>query len=776
MVAMNSKIIGPMLPEADVLPNSKDSSAVRGEVKVSHFTSLFNPRWAMEQRACAGLQNLGNTCYCNSVLQCLAFLPPIGNLVRDPVGLHGVDCRRDPCMCCLVTQQLSLQLRARQALRPVQIISNLHLFSRSFQRGQQEDSHEFLHAVLDAVERDARKSMMSMGHKRGCRTLVEDMFQGHTISQVKCLECGHESNVYEPFATLSLDLGSRALSIEDSLRMFTAHEILEGANKYKCDKCARLVRARKQVALYDDPNVLVVHLKRFDASLLGAKISRHVRFGTQLDLSPFSAGALLGGMGKAGGLNGQSDRSHYKLSGVLVHQGSSVNSGHYFCYVCDSSGQWSCMNDSNVYFVHLDQVLSQQAYMLFYVRCSMKHPCLPPAPAPSPAPCTTPPSTSSTTSQSQILKRQASSEPSAVYGPQLPPSLRTQQATAAATTTTTTTTTSSDRTNVTHHAESMPAGRSAHGPLQPATASGSGASGTSVSTTRLGPPSARLPARPPSTGSGASISQIQHSETAQTTVTTMASSSTQLKPRTVALGPKTNGHISIRVKGPATPAASVLQGPHPSASASHLGTSAMPPAAISRPAAAKTDRQLSTDADHSGFRPGSRPSGADAGEDAGAGPLSVSGSGSGTLLSGRKRDRDVRDEEYFREQLQQGVYSSSEWRQGLAGLRSELMEQIRSSQYMQLVREHIEEAVGTPHSNDTAADGAAADGATSGHSTSHQEHLLQQILDSDSDLSKQLRKALRPVLSKVGKGSISKASDMLEQLMTGLLSKACGVL
>lgn len=51
-------------------------------------------------------------------------------------------------------------------------------------------------------------------------------------AQVKCCECGYESNTYDPCIDLSLEI-TRAQSVRRALERFTAGEALDGANKYK---------------------------------------------------------------------------------------------------------------------------------------------------------------------------------------------------------------------------------------------------------------------------------------------------------------------------------------------------------------------------------------------------------------------------------------------------------------------------------------------------------------------------------------------------------------
>lgn len=94
--------------------------------------------------------------------------------------------------------------------------------------------------------------------------------------QVKCTECGHESNTYDTFLDLSLEI-NRASDLTRALQRFTSSEYLDGANKYICPKQKRKVRAAKCMTVEQAPAVLVIQLKRFEFSMFGHKINKKVR-------------------------------------------------------------------------------------------------------------------------------------------------------------------------------------------------------------------------------------------------------------------------------------------------------------------------------------------------------------------------------------------------------------------------------------------------------------------------------------------------------------------
>jgi hypothetical protein len=144
-------------------------------------------------------------------------------------------------------------------------------------------------------------------------------------------------------------------SVEQSLQRFTAKELLQRPNQYRCEKCNKLVDAQKQTTIRTLPKVLTIQLKKFGYSgRNGSKVNRHVKFSEKMDLKPFVS---------------IKEDSLYDLCGVLVHAGHSCGSGHYFTFV-KCNGGWFRMDDDEILAVNRNTVLSQCAYLLFYEKVS----------------------------------------------------------------------------------------------------------------------------------------------------------------------------------------------------------------------------------------------------------------------------------------------------------------------------------------------------------------------------------------------------------------------
>lgn len=156
--------------------------------------------------------------------------------------------KKSECPFCILEKRIVRSLSIEAALdTPLKINSCLRIFAEHFRVGKQEDAHEFLRYALDAchstclrlkkLQHQRRKDGVDNGGNCGGsgNTVVKEIFGGAIQSQVKCLSCGSESNKVDDIMDISLDV-LHSGSLKDALQRFFQPEVLDGNNKYQCDK------------------------------------------------------------------------------------------------------------------------------------------------------------------------------------------------------------------------------------------------------------------------------------------------------------------------------------------------------------------------------------------------------------------------------------------------------------------------------------------------------------------------------------------------------------
>ncbi|GAA6021024.1 hypothetical protein JCM11491_005969 [Sporobolomyces phaffii] len=343
------------------------------EVTVDTFSLHHNPTTFVVPAR--GIRNLGNSCYMSVILQSF-FLNPFLRAYFLSERHNRSHCQRalkgESCLSCELDALFSEYYSSAspsEALAPTRF---LHAFwSSSFEAlgYAQQDAHEFLISTLNLLH--SHSPCPTDNPLKTCPCLIHNTFSGRTRSQVSCGRCGHQSETFEMFLDLSLDVRDRGAGkdltrLHDCLQSFTAAEKLPAS--YDCAACGNPPeQASKRLSVTALPQVLCVQLKRFEHTSLagggGSKIDSFVQFPLELDMTPYLSSSIdyptLAN-------KSPSNQNRYNLLSVVAHEGS-LSQGHYTTYA-RGTDDFFHIDDEKVRRCGLKEVQSSKAYLLVYSR------------------------------------------------------------------------------------------------------------------------------------------------------------------------------------------------------------------------------------------------------------------------------------------------------------------------------------------------------------------------------------------------------------------------
>ena len=331
-----------------------------------------------------GLRNQGATCYLNSTIQQLFHIAPFRNgVLRLPTELlpedrmeenEGADAsgeddgerqsgekRRAALLRkynrAKVDLGMVLELRRMFAFLAYDVGGSYD--TRGFcatvkddtgapiHLNQQMDANEFFNMTMDRIE-----TALHFMDKR--KTAFVNDLLGHFQTEIVSTDCDDVSQRRERFFTVELEIKGKP-NIAASLESFIAKDMLTDDNKYFCGKCEKKVNAFKRTLFKDLPNVLILHLKRFDFDMermTNVKLNDYCEFPMTLDMSPYTVLSVHQREAqhddRGNDVGESSADTQYDLVGVIVQSGG-ASSGHYYTLrKVQATQQWFKFNDSTV--------------------------------------------------------------------------------------------------------------------------------------------------------------------------------------------------------------------------------------------------------------------------------------------------------------------------------------------------------------------------------------------------------------------------------------------
>ncbi|KAF7683684.1 Ubiquitin carboxyl-terminal hydrolase 12 [Astathelohania contejeani] len=271
-----------------------------------------------------GFPMLGNTCYANSSLQALL------SLNSFVFYFESVGNRKLYNLIKLLIKEVENNTIPDKKNLKYLITRIKNSDDTFFVIGNQECASEFIQLLLNQVDQEINNEDGS----------IMDNFRFDTVTEFKCMEC--KTGWKGPSETVFPIYINKNISISEAIKS----SMIEKIDDFKCEFCKKKVNIQAKRSFTSNANILMVVNKCYDYI---TKEKLHYTFNVNYNL-------LI-------------NNFNYVLSAIIIHIGSTINSGHYIA-LCKRNNSWYKINDTIWEKIPkkilLENIKQMEGYVFFY--------------------------------------------------------------------------------------------------------------------------------------------------------------------------------------------------------------------------------------------------------------------------------------------------------------------------------------------------------------------------------------------------------------------------
>lgn len=310
-----------------------------------------------------GLENIGNTCYINSIIQIFIYNPYfIKTLYKELYTLKNPTNNNLLIEFKKISDEILINNSSNKGIRPLSFLQLLQSLWK-IPINLQQDSHEIYQFILDIfineigidyeytvngtveslIDKLKLKAVDSyQKHFKKQYSLLVEIFYGQKMKHIKCFNCDYEDYNFEIFNTILLPISSSNNLIEN-LNIYFNWDIIED---YKCPKCSKN-NIKSKYYFWKIPKVLTIVLKRFNNQ--DEKNNNLINIPFNFNINDYCI---------------QTTNKIFHLNSIVNHIGQ-LEGGHYYSTILNNN-KWYNYDDLNISEIESNNINNNNNYILYY--------------------------------------------------------------------------------------------------------------------------------------------------------------------------------------------------------------------------------------------------------------------------------------------------------------------------------------------------------------------------------------------------------------------------